>query len=390
MKKDAPQKLWTRDFTILCLATFLMSSAFYFLLPTLPLYFVKHLGTGGILTGVLLAAYTLSALLIRPFAGFSIDFFGRKTIYLLSFTLFALSFGFYAFAGSLVLMFILRFFHGLAWGGLTTASSTIIVDLVPPHRRGEGLGIFGLAMTSAMALGPALGIMVLNSYGFDVMFVTASALCLTGLITASFIHYPYFKRSADNGGFRFKTLFEKSSIPMALGMLVLMIPYGGIISFIAIYAAEQQTGNAGNFFLIFATGIGLSRVISGRLFDVNGPVKLIFTAILVYVTGFLLLAFLKIPAGFYTSALLLGVGNGIVFPVFQAMVNNLVPVHRRGAANSTLFTALDLGIGIGMVFMGWVYDSFSLTSVYALSAGIIVVAWLFFRFYVQKRYFASI
>ena len=386
MTKKQQFSLWTRDFTLLCIANFVMSTAFYFLLPTLPLYFSNMLGTGGAQTGMLLAAYTLSALIIRPFAGFSVDFFGRKTLYLLSFTLFALAFGFYAFAGSLLLMFILRFMHGLAWGGVTTSGSTIVVDLVPEHRRGEGLGIFGMAMTSAMAVGPALGLFILKAWDYRVLFVTASLICLSGLLIALFVRYPRFTRSHSAKGFSFSGLIEKSSIPMALGMLILMIPYGGIISFIALYAEENQLGNAGTFFLLFALGIGVTRIISGKIFDRSGPDKMVYISIMTYIAGFLILAFYKDLRGFYAAALLLGVSNGIVFPVFQAMVNNLVPYHRRGAANSTLFTALDLGIGTGMVFMGLIYDWFNLTVVYALSAFIIFIAWLFYHFHVKIKY----
>jgi MFS family permease len=390
MKSEKQASLWTRDFTILCVANFLMSTAFYFLLPTLPVYFVKELGAGGVQTGYLLAAYTLSALIIRPFAGFSVDFFGRKTLYLGSFILFALLFGMYGFAEGILLMLVLRFLHGISWAGVTTAGSTLVVDLVPPKRRGEGLGIFGMAMTSAMAVGPALGLIILQHYDFRILFISASVLCFTGLIAALFVSYPVFTRSESNGGFQLSTLFEKSSIPMSLGILLLMIPYGGVISFIALYASEHNLGNAGSFFVIFAIGIGITRIISGKIFDKSGPDTLIYLSSVSFIIGYLVLAFYKSPVGFYGSALLIGISNGIVFPVFQAMVNNLVPVHRRGAANSTLFTALDLGIGLGMVLMGWVYDMFNLTTVYAISALLVLVAAGVYYFYVKPNYHSSL
>jgi MFS family permease len=390
MEKNDKPRLWTRSFCTLCISNFLMSTAFYFLLPTLPVYFTDVMQAGGLQTGILLAMYTLSALIIRPFVGFTLDFFGRKTLYLGSFILFAIMFGLYGFATGLSLMLALRFIHGLTWGGVTTSGSTIIVDLIAPERRGEGLGIFGMGMTAAMAIGPAIGLYILSAYGYKTMFIASTALCMTGLITALTVKYPKFHRSVHNGGFRFSTLFERSSIIISLGMLILMIPYGGIISYIALYASQHHLGNAGTFFLIFAAGVAASRIASGKLFDSRGPDELIYTACFLYIAGFLLLSLVLTPSGFYLAALLLGISNGIVFPVFQAMVNNLVPIHRRGAANSTLFTALDLGIGLGMVSMGWIYELLNLSNVYLISTGVIVLALLMYHYFVKSSYSASL
>jgi MFS family permease len=125
-----------------------------------------------------------------------------------------------------------------------------------------------------------------------------------------------------------------------------------MLSFISIYGQETGIKNPGFFFLIYAIGITLSRLFAGRLFDRHGPFWIAIVGLTLLAAGFPILAFFQSYEGFYISSFVLGVGSGIIMPTFQAMVNNLAGAQRRGAANSTLFTALDLGIGIGMIGMG--------------------------------------
>lgn len=386
MYNPLSEKLWSRSFILLCFANLFMAIAFYFLISTLPTFLKDILHESGTNIGLLLASYTLAAIIIRPFAGYSVDFFGRKWLYLISLLFFTILFNFYYFATAFALMFMLRFVHGLVWGGVTISNSTIVVDLIPEKRRGEGLGVFGLSMTLAMAVGPMIGTTILSNFGYKEMFWGAFLLSFIGFIVASLVQYPKFSRDTHNSGFSFVKLFEKSAVPVALGILILIIPYGGLVSFIAIYAKETGSGHVGTFFLFLAIGLGLTRIVSGRVFDRSGPDILIYIATFLFFIGYILLAFVKTPVGFYGSSILIGIGHGILFPVFQAMVNNLVPPYRRGATNSTFLTAVDLGIGIGMAGMGFIYEWLSLTAVFAISAVISLVGFILYITYIKAFY----
>lgn len=373
--------LWTRNFAFIGIANLLMAIAFYFLLPTLPLFLKESLNASQGQVGLVLAFYTIAALIIRPFVGYAIDSFGRKTIYLISFILFSMLFMGYHFALSIGLMIVFRFIHGLTWGSLSTSGSTIAVDLIPASRRGEGISIFGLSMTIAMAMGPMIAITILGKTDYFWVFVIASSISLIGLALALGIKFPEYKSSPENRSFSFGRLIEKSSIPLSLNILIITITYGGILSFAAIYAKEIGVVNSGFFFLLLSAGIGLSRFFSGKIFDRVGPYRIVIIGLLLLIVGFPILYFIPNSIGFHSAAVIIGLGFGIVMPTFQAMINNLVKPDRRGAANSTFFTSFDLGIGIGMILTGIISEHLGLGNAFLISSLIISVALIVFLTY---------
>jgi len=378
------QPIWTRSFLFAFLASLLTFTAFYLLLPTLPLYLVNALSTNTASTGVVLAVYTIAALIIRPFTGHFIDTRGRKPVYLLGLAGFTFLFGGYLLAATLAWLILVRVVHGLFWGITTTAGSTIAVDLIPAKRRGEGLGLFGLASTIPMAVGPLLGLTLVKGDSYDFVFIASFLLSLVGLYLASQIEIPQVQRS--KAVLSWNNMVELSSLPVAVILFLNMISYGGVVSFISLYVKTNGTGDAGIFFLVYAAGIAVSRLISGRIFDRKGPELLTIAAFIMISSGFLLLSLWKHPAGFSLAAVCMGLGGGVLFPTFQAMVNNLVPASRRGAANSTLFTVLDLGIGLGMLLTGYLAGVTGLDNTFFYFSLVNVAALLLFLAYPLKHY----
>jgi len=362
-----------------------MAIAFYFLISTLPVYIVEVLKTSKSEAGLILSFYTIAALIIRPIAGYYVDSLGRKNIYLLSLLAFSLLFNMYIVATTISIMLLLRFIHGLAWGITSTSGSTVVVDIIPVARRGEGIGVFGLSMTIAMALGPVIGLEISKGNNFNSMFITGSALSLAGLSLALITHYPVY--SPVKVKFQWKNLIDKRSVPISINQLFITISYGGLLSFIAIYGKEVGINNPGLFFMVYAAGIAVSRVISGKIFDRYGPKAIISSGIILLIIGFPILAYFRSYSGFLVSAAILGLGNGVVYPNFQAMINNVVEPQRRGAGNSTLFTAFDMGIGFGMIFNGFLADHLGLSNAYMISAVINILSLIYFLIYVVKHYY---
>jgi len=386
MKDHKIDTIWTRDFIYLCLGSLLMAISFYILIPTLPLYIVNVLKEPKSSVGITLASFTIASLIIRLFAGFALDAHGRKFIYITSFLLFCLIFGFYPFASSIVFLVIIRFIHGFTWGITGTAGSTVAVDLIPPKKRGEGIGFYGLSMTLAMSIGPMIGLFICNDGNYTRMFITATSIAIAGFFLITLIHFPKFNRPEKRKSLKLHTLIEKSSLPASLNTLIIMIPYGAIISFITLYGREIGINNAGPFFMVFAIGIGLTRIYSGKIFDKSGPRTLSISGILLLVLGFLILATIRSYIGFHISAIILGFGFGTLMPLSQAMVNSLVEAHQRGAANSTLFTAFDVGIGTGMILIGFLADHIGLANSYYVCSGICLIALIHSLTFVLKHY----
>lgn len=375
MTKLKGRTLFTRNFINLTLSVFLISTAFYFLMPTLPVYLQEVLKSGKQEIGLIIGTYTLAALLVRPFSGFVLDAFGRKWLFLSTLILFSLLFLLYPLALSLFPLLILRFLHGLNWGASTTAGFTLVVDLVPVEKRGRGIGYFGLSFTVAMSIGPLIGLKVMGTDHFTALFLVAGAVSFLGILMASLVKYPHFKRP-ENLRFNLKMLIAKASVPIALNMLILAASYGGVMTFITLYAREiGLSAYSGWFFSIMAAGTALTRVFSGSLFDRYGPTWISVSGIISVSGGLLLLAHAPVLTFFLIAGFFIGVGFGIIFPTMQTMANNVVKSDRRGAANSTFLTGLDLGIGIGSVLTGifaeplglaWTYHSASLLALAGL------------------------
>ena len=287
-------------------------------------------------------------------------------------------FGVFAAVATLTQMLILRFAHGLAWGVTTTSSSTAIVDIIPAHRRGEGLGYYGISMTIALAIGPFLGTIIAGKNNFETMFIIAAIISLIGFIMAAMVKFPAFSTSKEKKRFEWSKLYETSSFAVSLIILLVCVSYGGVVIFISLYAKEINVDNSGIFFLVYAAGLALTRLISGKIFDKHGPKLLTLAGMIFLITGLFVLSFIKNYNGFLTSALLIGAGFGIVFPTFQAMVNHIVDIKKRGVANSTFFTAVDLGIGLGAIISGFISDLFSLTVTFIICAIIIIIASIIF------------
>ncbi|MEI6764281.1 MAG: MFS transporter [Bacteroidota bacterium] len=383
MKKDT---LWKKEFVLLAIANLFMSVAFYFIIPTLPIYIETILHEGRSTIGFVLASYSIAALLIRPFIGMALDRWGRKTIYLGSFLVFALLFNIYALTAGVLFLVVLRFMHGLTWGTISTASSTVVVDIIPPERRGEGIGIFGLSTTVGMAVGPALGLLITHSFSYSAMFIGGGALAISGFILSLFVKYPKYVPPAVKSGVSMKNLFERRSFPASLSIFVIMLTYGGLLSFVAIYGKQIGIQNPGTFFIIYALGLGISRFFAGRIFDRTGPKTLSIAGLLSLMAGFLVLALEQNHWGFLTAGLFMGMGVGIIFPTFQALVNNMVPPERRGAANSTFFTAVDLGIGLGMIIMGILADAISISNAFLVSFVVIFVGLIITIYHMVPHY----
>jgi MFS family permease len=382
--------LWNRNFTLLTFSNFLMCSAYYSLISTLPIYVSGVLHAPHSVVGLVLSAYAIAAILVRPFTGFGLDYFGRKTIFITSLLVYGLIFNVYIFASTVLIILFLRFAHGIAWGLTTTSNSTIAGDIIPAEKRGQGFGLFGVSTTIGMALGPPIGTFILQHSGYNAMFIAGSVISLISMIMAGLIKYPAYQPTALNRQFRWKNLFEASTIIPSVNLLIIGLSYGGLLSFIALYGKEIGIQNPSGFFLVFALGIITSRFSAGKAVDRNGPRLVIFICLSLLIIGYPMLALVQNSWGFYLAALIIGFGNGVVWPTFQAMVNNIVPSNRRGAANSTLFIAMDLGMGLGMMIAGIISQKYSISAAFLCcsiycAAGLVLFRLFTLKYYLKKR-----
>ena len=377
-------KLWTNKFILLCIANFLIALAFYTLIATLPIYLNKNVLMDRSHIGFVMSCYTIASLIIRPIAGYLTDNFNKKVLLFASLLMFTALFLGYSIAIHLHDFVILRLLHGLTWGVLTTALTTVVIDVLPPSRRGEGIGIFGLTMTIGMAISPVIAFWIIGVLSHKLLFVIACIISFCGFLVTMPVQIVKHKKELSK--FTFHNMFSRKALPMSLGIFFATISYGAILSFISLYAAEKGISQPGNFFLLIAIGLTIARFSSGRIFDKKGPFYLNIAGYLIVVLGLVMLVLINSVFSFYATAFVLGIGYGILIPSSQAMINNLVEPEKRGAANSSFLTFFDMGIGVGMLLVGYLAGVIKFSGAYLVCAGIVFVGLLFFIFYVAKHY----
>lgn len=357
--------LWTKSFISACIGNFLLFFAFYLLVPVFPLYLIEKYDASKSLVGVILSSYTVAALLIRPFAGFVLDMLYRRPLYLLAYMLFVFTFVGYPLANTIGLFLFFRILHGFTFGFVTTAGNSLIIDIMPPSRRGEGLGYFGVANNLAMAVGPMTGLMLHDVVSFDFIFYTAIAIGLLGFMFASYIKSENMADKRNKQPMAFDRFFLFKGLNAGVSLMLMGIPYGMAVTYIAIYGKQVGLSSGiGMFFSLMAVGLTFSRLWGGKMVDKGKTVAVINWGTLLCVIGFAMLTSLNwvhnkafVLFIFYALSLVLGLGYGLLFPAYNTVFVNLAPNNRRATASSTYMTSWDIGIGIGLVAGGWIADN---------------------------------
>lgn len=372
------ERLWTKPFIQMTVGMLFLFTGFYLLLPTLPLY-IKHLGGSETQVGLAAGAFTLTAVVFRPMVGGLVDRYGRRAFYIWGLIFFVLSMYLYDWVGSILLLLALRILHGASWAFSTTSIGTVITDLIPASRRGEGMGWYGMAMTVAMAIGPMLGTYIVGGYSFQTLFLVATGLSLIAFILAFMTSAPY---QAKPSAGRIQ-LVEKSVLPVTVAIFFLAVAYGGITTFLPLFA-ESIRVNPGTFFLVYAVALTLIRPFAGKLSDRFGEAAVIIPSLVVTAGALIVLSLSSGLPGLITAAILYGVGFGSAQPALQAATLRIAPEDRRGAANASFMTAFDLGIGLGAILLGLVSERIGYAYLFTVTAVSVVVSLVIFTIFVRR------
>ena len=382
------ERLVTPSYILIIAANFLQFFGFWLLIPVLPFYLQEVFGADKTSIGAILSCYTIAALCMRPFSGYLLDTFARKPLYLLAYFFFTTMFGGYMLAGTLTLFIIFRIIHGFSFGMVTVSGNTIVIDIMPSSRRGEGLGYYGLANNIAMSIGPMTGLFLHDAaVGYTFIFSCSLGACLIGLLCAYLVKTPY-KPPVKREPISLDRFILLKGIPAGISLLLLSIPYGMTTNYVAMYAKQIGiTSSTGFFFTLMAIGMAISRLFSGKLVD-RGMITQVIKA------GLFLVCFCffglsacgwiihwnpaAITAPFYAISLLLGIGFGTMFPAYNTLFVNLAPNNQRGTATSTYLTSWDVGIGIGMVVGGYLAEIATFKVAYLVGAILTVVSLFYF------------
>lgn len=357
-------RLWNRNYCKVMASNFSLFFAFYVLTPLLPLYLSEHFGATKDVIGLVLSGYTIIALLVRPFSGYFVDSFPRKTVLMISFGLFAIFFAGYLAASTLLLFLIVRTLHGGPFGALTVANSTVAIDVLPSSRRTEGIGYYGLSNNLSMAIAPTVGVFVYKyTHSFELLFWIALIVALCGWLVDATVKLPEKEIVRNKQKLSLDRFFLIRGWLIGLNMVAFGFSFGALSNYLAIYGKEVMgiTGGTGTYFMLCSTGLILSRLQGGRALRKGRLTHNAAEGIVISLVGYTLFILMPtlmpghhtaIMVGYYGSALLVGLGNGHMWPAFQNMTINVAHNNQRGTANSTILISWDIGMGLGILLGG--------------------------------------
>nr|WP_299382336.1 MFS transporter [Allomuricauda sp.] len=348
--------LFTSKFVLVCVASLFFSASYNMLIPELPSY-LSAMG-GAEYIGLIIALFTLTAGLSRPFSGKLTDTIGRKPVLLFGAFVCVACGVLYPVLTTVYGFLLLRLFHGFSTGFTPTAASTYVSDVVPANRLGEAMGIQGIAFSTGLALGPALGSLIKLHFNYSVLFYCSSLIALLAALLMVNLRETLIEKQA----FKIRLLriskdeiIAKEAFPAAVVTFLAYVAFGVILTLIPDWTEAVGFENKGVFFIVFTLTSLLVRVVAGRLSDIYGRTSIILYGLGLLCLGLLVIAFFATSTGLLVGAGIYGLGMGIVSPGINAWTIDLsIPGH-KGKAIATMFIALEAGIGLGALLSGWYY-----------------------------------
>ena len=386
---EKKERLWNSNYLKVWCANFMIFFSFMLLTPLLPSYLSDTFGADKQTIGIVLSGYTLTALLIRALSGYIVDSFPRRTVLILSYALFALFFAGYIVAGSLVLFAIVRTLHGAPFGATTVSNSTVAIDVLHPSRRAEGIGYYGLSNNIATAISPTVALLLFGAYkSYDLLFWVAFITALIGLASTLSVKLREREIVKNNQPLSLDRFILLKGWRQGAAMICYAFSYGVLATYIAIYGQEELgiTGGTGLFFMLLAIGLILSRLVGGRKLRQGKVTQNASIGIAVSLVGYFIFAAVHNYWGYYGAALIIGLGNGHMFPAFQTMFINLAPNSQRGTANSTLLVSWDIGIGLGILVGGIVSEHIGYHAAFWTAWGVNLLGVSIFYLFARRHF----
>lgn len=387
-------KLWTKDFIIVSGVNFFLTLVFYLLIVIIGVYAVDEYNATTSQAGLVTGIFIIGALIGRLFIGRGIDRIGRKRTLFIGLILFTLTTLLYFVDLGINFLLLNRFLHGITLGMASTATGTIVAQIIPGKRKGEGIGYYSMSATLATAFGPFIGLYMSQHTSTQMIFSLCLALGVISLITAFFVNVPLIDESATTSemkGIKLASLIEPKAVPIAWITLILALCYSSVLSYINFYAIEiDLVGTASFFFLVYSIAVLISRPFTGRLMDLKGANYVMYPAFILFTAGMLLLSTAHNSFTLLLAGVLIGLGFGNMQSCTQAIAVKLTPAHRMGLATSTFFIFLDAGLGFGPYLLGFIIPYVSYSSLYATLGMVVFVSTILYFLLHGKKERASI
>ncbi len=386
---DSQNQIFTKRFISLFFTNMAVFFVFYGLVSTLPLYAIGALGRTDEDAGLLVTVFLISAIIVRPFSGKLLDIFGKKRMLITSVVFYFLCTILYIIVKPFVLLLAVRFIQGIWFSIVTTAAGSLAADIVPENRKGAGLGYFTMSTNLAVVIGPFVGLLLIQHFSYNILFIVLSIIVLLGSLIALTIKtddLPIPNNVNRSFKFTFNDLFERKALPIAFLASLVAFAYSSVLSFISIYAEQQDLLSvASYFYAVFAAAMLITRPFTGKIYDQKGPKYVILPAFILFSVGLFILSMSSGAVLFLTAAIFIGIGYGTLTTSFQSLAVQSTVHQRSGYATATYFTLFDFGIAVGSYILGVIAVQLNYATVYMIAALVLVFVFFIYMFMFLKR-----
>jgi len=381
---ETSTKLWTKSYILMLFANLFIYLGFYMLTPTLPAY-AKAAGGSNLQASLVVSTFSITSLLIRLFTGSIMDKVEIKPLLLIGSIILAGSTLSFIWLPIDAIIFV-RIIQGIGWGLASTGAASIFSDIIPVEKRGEGMGYYSLSMIISMALSPMVAIIIMNLYSFKNIAITSIALVVIGVLFISQVKIPKktFEISKSKEKFSLADSFEKKAALPSLLCFFLVITLCGIMSYIMLYGMELKITLIWTYFVGFIAIILVTRPFFGKVFDKRGHVEIIIFGSISLIIGLILLSYANSISSLIVASIFYGLGYGAVQPTLQAWAVQRSPSNRKGAANGTFLSSMDLAYTVGSILLGAMAARSGYAVMYRFSSIFIVILLLIYVFNIAR------
>lgn len=347
--------LWTRPFVCMFACGVFMHFGMEMANAVLGKY-VTSLGGTATVVGLVMGGAAVTAIVARVFMGPAVDSFDERKILYLCLAMQGLSFVLFGFSDNMEILVVARLVEGIGMSSSAICCLVIVSDLLSPQQFGTGVFVYSLSAAISQVLSPSVALFVVEHFGYRVNFCMAVAFTIAAAFFASKVRpqkkarYPY--------RVSFRRVVALESIPPAVILFLLKIPFFCVASFLVVYADEVGVSQGiGLFFTVHALTMIVVRPAVGKFSDRYGLFSVLVPSIIMFAIAFLMISVSRTLPMFLLSAVVCGCGYANSQPALQAIAMESVPSHRRGSATSTCYMAQDLGNLVGPVIGGWIAEA---------------------------------
>lgn len=348
------ETIWSVPFAVLMAVNFFQSMAAFMANATLPVL-ADSMGATAATVGMVVSAFTLSALLVRPFAGPAFDSFSRKRLLLASQVVICTSMFLYGLVDSIEALVAIRLLHGIGIGCSGPLAMSLVSEYLPASKFASGISIYALAQSFAQVIGPATGLYLVEAVGFSAAYFLASALLLVAMAGVFALREPFRERLPYQ--LKLSRMFAREAVGKAIALALIASSFSCMASYVVLYGYGLGVESMGLFFTVYALCLVVTRPVLGGLADRVGAPRVIVLGTVCFALSYVALSQARDLGGFLIAAVVGSAGFGCCAPLLQSMGLASVGVDRRGAASNTTFTGLDLGMLAGPIIGGAVAEA---------------------------------